>query len=117
MCCRAWLAAGFGDDFDLDARVPRQPGHLNGRARRVCAGEVLRVNLIHRAELGHVGEEHGRLDHVAEIEPLRTKQRLDVGDDLLGLLRDAAFNKFPRIARERNLAGKKDEAACGDACE
>ena len=101
----------LGDDFDFDACVTRQPRHLHRRARRRRSGKVLRVDFIHRGKFVHVGEVNRRLDHVAQVEFLRGKQCLDVGDDLLGLLSDRAVDEFSGIADERNLAGKKNKGA------
>src|ERR1700756_5677996 len=52
------LAAG-GGAFDLDAPSgPRELRDLDRGARRTMRLEALRVDLVHRGELGHVRQEH-----------------------------------------------------------
>jgi hypothetical protein len=73
------------------------------------------INLVHGGELLHVGKEHGGFDHVGQRQLLGGEQRLDVGDDLLGLRDDAAIDELARVSHERNLSGEKDESSRGDA--
>ncbi|CAN5768341.1 DegV family protein [soil metagenome] len=62
----AWgLASARGlsrDGLDLDLHILRQPRRLHGRTRRPVLAEMPAVDLVHSREIGHVGQEHRRLD-------------------------------------------------------
>src|SRR5256714_15630598 len=64
--CLAWLRAN-GNSLDLDQDVrPKEPAHLDERARRrALRVDVLVTDRPHRGDGAHVGEEVAQLDDVA----------------------------------------------------
>ena len=55
--------------------------------------DVTPVDLVHRRELVHVGQEHRRPDDVLEAGAAGFEQRRDVAHDLLGLGGDVAVDQ------------------------
>src|SRR5215207_2799982 len=102
------------DRVDLDARVARQARGLHGRARRRLLRKELRVSLVHRREVVHVGQKDGRLDDARETRTGGLKHFREVAQDLRGLLADAALDEPPRRGVCRNLPRRVDEPARRD---
>src|SRR5581483_352861 len=75
--------------------------------------DVPRVHLVHRSEVGQVRQVDGRLHEPVEPAAGGLEDRLQVAEDLLGLLRDVAAQLArPRLQRE--LPRHEDEPAGAD---
>ena len=94
-----------GDDVDFDARVSRQPRDLHGRAGRVRLGEVRAVDLVHRREVVHVGQEDRRAHDVGE----RAGRRPSSSAPMLSSTRRVWAAMSPSTI----CAGRRDRAAPG----
>ena len=69
------------------------------------------VDLVHRGEVAHVREEHGRAHHVLESDAGRTQQRAEVLHHLLGLGSDVAVDERTACGIERNLTRHEKQIA------
>src|SRR3989475_12810 len=124
--CRArsrWRgsAAGSGrasplgsDALDLDPQPTRQRRDADRRARGPVVAELLRVDLVHGREVAHVGEEHGRLEHMREIRARRREDGREVVEDPRRLDLHVALDGLARRGVEPDLAGAEDEVAAPD---
>jgi hypothetical protein len=50
------------------------------------SAQVLRSGSSNGLDVSSCDEEHGELDEIARIKPVRREERGDVGEDLIGLL-------------------------------
>ena len=113
----AQARSGFRDDrnrFDLDARILREPGHFDRGTGGRHVAEIGPVHGIHRREIVHVLEEDRRLDDRPERCAGGFEDRLQVLEDLAGLLADIAGQKFARGRDDGDLPGGEDECSAGD---
>ena len=83
------LGARAGDRVDLHERAHRQRGHLVAHACGLVGGEELRVDGIHRAEIGDVLEEDRRLGDIGILQAGGRQDGADVLERLAGLRLDA----------------------------
>src|SRR5260221_9566879 len=103
--------------------VPRSvSGHLDlhfagGDEHRLYAGtggqgraEILRINLVETPKVSYIVQPDGGLDHMAQLDIVLSKDRLDVLQGLPGLLDDAPGHDFAGGVRG-NLAGDEDESS------
>ena len=59
------------DALHFDLRAARQRGNADRGARRIRLAEVLRHDLVDEREVGEIGQEDVRLDHVVEARARR----------------------------------------------
>src|SRR6266508_2112298 len=76
--------------------------------------EVPGVHLVHLREVSHVREIDVRLHDVGERRSGRAEHRLEIGKNLLRLLRRRAADELPALRIERHLARGKDEGVRGN---
>src|SRR5436190_17718901 len=101
------------DRLELDERAGGELRHLYGRPRGRLLANVLRVDLVHRMEIVEALEEDRRLHEAVEPGARLREDRLQVREDLFGLLLDPARDHgVSRLQAE--LAGDEDEAAGRD---
>src|SRR6478752_7690087 len=101
------------DRFDLDERAGGKLRHLYSRPRGRLLADVLRVDLVHGLEVVEVLEIDRRLHEAVERSARLLEDRLQVREDLFGLLLDPARDRgVSRLQAE--LAGDEDEAAGRD---
>ncbi len=85
-----------------------------GGAERAAGGEVvveaLPVEVVELRPVGHVGEEDGGFDDVAERAAVAGEDRLDLVEDLVRLGFDAAGDDVERAGRDGDLAAEEEEA-------
>src|SRR5262249_47917868 len=94
----------------LDPRAARERRGLHGRSRGWSAGEELLVDLVHRCEVLHVGEEYRRLDHVAQREARRFEQRRDVLPHALGFGADPSAHHLTALGVDAHLTRGEEHA-------
>src|SRR5215469_1945659 len=99
----------YAVDLDLHARGKRRTYGRSGRQRR---GEIPGVDVVHRGEVGHSGQENPAANHVCHGGARLGQHRGEVLQRDLGLLRYG----FPghRAVPQRPLAGDVDEPALGN---
>ena len=73
------------------------------------------VEAIHRGEVAKIGEKNGRFGDILKTCVNCGKEGADIGDDLLRLRLDAAFDDFHGRRIKRDLPGAEEEIAnaCG----
>ena len=99
-----------GDDFDFHQRVLRQAGHFHSGAGRIAAFRKERgVNLVHGAEVVHITEEHGGLQHVVHVGARLGEDGFDVGQGLPGLCLDP-LGESPGGGIDGQLPGGDDQS-------
>src|SRR5918999_689669 len=113
------LAPGHGslgqrDGFDLDLRAGRKLRDLDRRPRRRRLADALRVDLVHPLEVVEVDEEDRRLDDPVEARACFFQDRLQVVEDLLGLLLDRVADDLGVVGLERELARDEHEPVRAD---
>jgi hypothetical protein len=72
---------------------------------------VTRVHLVHPREIAEVGQVDRGLDEALETAPRRLQDRLEIREDLLGLLLDRVADDLTVIRPQRQLARGEDEIA------
>src|SRR6476661_4032333 len=101
------------DRLDLDERPGGELRHLHGRARGRLLADVLRVDLVHGVEVVEVLKIDRRLHESVEPGARLLEDRLQVREDLFGLLLDPAGDCG--VARlQAELARDEDKAAGRD---
>ena len=102
---------GYGLDLDLGALGQVLDGE--GGAGRAVAGEKGGVDLVHRAEVRDVREQHGGLDDVLEAETGLGEDGADVLEALLCLALDILGGEGAGGGVDGQLAGDEGELAGG----
>lgn len=108
-----YVVLAGGDNFDFYQHAFGKLAHGYGRTGGVGRGEHAGIHFVHRAEVGHVGQEHGGLHHVVDCEAGSFENGAHIGERLLCL----GFDAFGNLAGGRidgYLAGSIYERACVD---
>ena len=90
---------------DLDVDGFGQGRYLNGFSCREIAGKVLAINFVDLAELVHVGDEDGGLDHVVEAHAGFSQDGFQVLHHLVGFVLDVAVFQVAGLRVNANLPG------------
>ena len=100
-----------GDDLDLHEGILGEPCHFDRTAGGIAAlSEEGCIHLVHGAEVVHVAEEHGGLDHGIHRQARCLEDGLHIGQGLLGLLLDP-LGERARGRVNGELTGSDDQAA------
>ena len=102
------------DQFDFDQNIFGEAGDFDGGAGRgwgAGGGQMLGVDGVHGREVVEVFEEDGGFDDLGEAAAGGFEDGFEVGEDLRGLLIDAAWNDLLCFGMERDLAGGEDQVA------
>src|SRR5882724_2523604 len=105
----------YRNGFDLHLHAFGQAADGDSRAGGPVTAEGLGIDLVHGAEVSHVGEEDGGFHHPVEAAPGRLQNGPEVLHHSRSLLRDPTGDYVAGRRVDRDLARRKDEAAGDDA--
>src|SRR5215210_3356572 len=108
------VRSGQRDRFDLDPDARRKLRDADRGPGRERLADPAGVDLVHPLEVAQIDEEDGRLDDPVEARAGLLEDRLEVVEDLLGLLGDPLPHHLPVVGPQPELAGDEDEAAGND---
>ena len=103
-----------GNRLDLDPGVLGQGGNLKGSTGGVRLGKELAVDLVHRAELVDIGQQHSRLYHICHGHAIGLQNRPQILQGLPGLGGDVFSGEGTGGGINGQLAGNKSEISGGD---
>lgn len=99
----------LGHAFDLDQGVQGVLPDGDGGAAGSVAIEGRFVDFVHALEVGHVFEEDGGFDHVAESQTLGFQDDAQVVEHSSGLLFDGGAHQLHGVRVQRGLAGAEHQ--------
>lgn len=97
------------DDFDFHGRSLRQRRNLDCRTGRERLRKIPGVDRVHLREITQIRHEYGRLDNIAESQPLIAQNNLNILQNPFRLNFDPSRNQGAICRIERNLPACKEE--------
>ena len=95
-------------DLNFDQAILGKRLDCDCRACGEIAAELAGVNLVHRREISHVGQEYGCLYHVVDAHARLVEDGFDVVERLGCLLLDAALGEIACRRVKSKLSGSEE---------
>lgn len=114
---RVTLDAGFSISRQryhvyFHARIFWQTSRLHRRTRGRFSPKKSRVNLVHSDEVLHISQINCRFNYLLQTASGRIKNRAQIFQHLLRLLRNAPGNELTGGGIDRYLTGRKHKTIC-----